>query len=67
MDQGQHPEADGAGGGVDGSGAAPMPEVLAALARSGADISVLQGVSTVSLTDAEHGEALAAAYRLRAR
>ncbi len=64
MDQEQSPHPDGAAA---GSSAAPLPEVLALLARMGADVAVLQGVSTMSLSDAEHSQALSEVYRMRAR
>ncbi len=64
MDQEQSPHPDGAAA---GSSAAPLPEVLALLTRMGADVAVLQGISTMSLSDAEHSQALSEVYRMRAR
>ncbi len=64
MDQEQTPPPDGA---AVGSSAAPLPETLALLARMGTDVAVLQGVSTMSLSDDEHGQALTEVFRMRAR
>ncbi|MFZ0160750.1 MAG: DUF222 domain-containing protein [Kineosporiaceae bacterium] len=61
MEQEQTPLPDGA------VGAGPLPAVLAALVRVGADVGLLQGASTLCLSDVEHGDALATVFGLRAR